>query len=136
MASLKNMCTALATTLSAVPGLRTYGFSTGQVSPPAAIVTPQPGQLITWDTLDNSVTYYLRIILLVGYGEDAGSQQALDDLLDNTGANSAIGVLHDNATLSGQVSYCVPLAATSYGVLEWAGLQYYGCTITVQAVAL
>ncbi len=136
MASLTTIRQALSDTVDNVPGLRAFPTFQSQVNPPVAIIIPQRGQMMTWDTEDNSVTYFLQIVLLVSYGEDASSQAALDALLDSTGANSVLGALRASPSLGGQVNYCIPVSVGGYGTTEWAGSQYYGCTIGVQAVVL
>jgi len=136
MASLSSIRQALSNTVDNVPNLRAFPTFQSQVNPPVAIITPQRGQMMTWDTEDGTVTYFLQIMLLVSYGEDASSQAAMDAFLDNTGANSVLGVLRADPSLGGQVSYCVPVSVSGYGTTEWAGSQYYGCSIGVQAVVL
>jgi hypothetical protein len=129
--SITQIRTALAATLNTVPGLSATANYQSQVNPPMAIVLPQTGQIITFDTFDNGDTYYLRVILIVSYGEDISSQAALDAYLDPTGSNSVIGALHADPSLGGVVSFCVPTTAVGYGLVEWAGNQYFGTTLTV-----
>ena len=136
MAGLSTIRQALSDTVDNVPGLRAFPTFQSQVNPPVAIIMPQRGQLITWDTLEGSVTYSLQVVLLVSYGEDASSQAAMDAFLDSTGANSVLGVLRTTPTLGGVVQYCEPVSVSGYGTIEWAGSQYYGCTVNVQAVVL
>lgn len=135
MASLNTIRTALASVVDNVPNLRVFSTWQQQINPPAAIIAPQPGQMITFDTVDNSVSYLLRIILLVSYAEDQSSQATMDALLDSDGPNSVLGVLRTNPSLNGQVSFCVPVSVFGYGLLDWAGQTYFGTTVIVQAVA-
>lgn len=133
MTSITAIRTALAATLNTIPGLQATANYQAQVNPPMAIVLPQTGQIITFDTMDNGDTYYFRIILLVSYGEDISAQAALDAYLDPTGSGSVIGALHADPSLGGVVSFCVPTTAIGYGLLEWAGNQYFGTTLMAAA---
>lgn len=135
MASLTSIRSALASTVDNVPNLRVFSTFQQQINPPAAIIAPQPGQMITFDTIDNSLSYLLRIILLVSYAEDQSSQSTMDALLDSSGGNSVLGALRADPSLGGQVSFCIPVSVFGYGLLEWAGQTYFGTTIIVQIVA-
>ena len=113
----------------------------GQVNPPQALIAPQPGQSIVFDTLDGglgfpgTVTYHLRVILLVSLGEDLSAQTYLDNLLSVDKAGSVISAIQDNERLGGAVHYAVPTTSHGYGYREWAGQQYFGAEILVSVAA-
>ena len=136
MTSISAIRAALAGTLNTIPGLTATANYQAQVNPPMALVLPQTGQILTFDTVNGDVTYMLRVILLVSYGEDASSQAALDAYLDPTGSGSVIGALRTDSRLGGVVAYCVPTTAVGYGLIEWAGNQYFGTTVMVSAATL
>ena len=136
MASLSAVRTALAATISAVPDLRVSATYQAQVNPPAAIIMPSPGSIITWEALGDVVNYYFRIAILVTYAEDVSSQAALDAYLDSENPGSVISALHADPTLGGQVAWAVPTSASTYGLIEWAGVQYFGTNLQVTVAAL
>lgn len=113
----------------------------GQVNPPMALIAPQPGQSIVFDTLDGgaqfpgSVTYHLRVILLVSFAEDLSAQNYLDNLLSVDKPGSVISAIQDNERLGGAVHYAVPTTAHGYGLREWAGQQYLGAELLVSVAA-
>ena len=143
LAALRN---ALATTIqnnTTVNGqpLPASGVLVGQVNPPMAIVAPQPGQSIVFDTLDGgqavpgTVTYHLRVILLVAYGEDASTQAVLDAMLSTEQAGSVINAITNNSRLGGAAHYAVVTTAHGYGLRTWADQQYFGAELLVSVVA-
>jgi hypothetical protein len=114
---------------------------TGTVNPPCALIAPQPGQSIVFDTLDGgqqipgSVTYHLRVIVLVSLGEDLSAQGYLDNLLSVDKPGSLISAIQDNSRLGGVVHYAIPTTAHGYGYREWAGQQYFGAELLVSVAA-
>lgn len=113
----------------------------GQVNPPMALIAPQPGQSIVFDTMDGglgypgSVTYHLRVIMLVSNGEDFSAQALIDNLLSTSEAGSVIAAIQNNPRLGGAVHYAVPTTAHGYGLREWAGQQYFGADLLVSVAA-
>lgn len=139
MASLTNIRKAVASVIDGVDGLRVHDTYQQQVNPPAAVIMPQRAQLVVFDTQDGSNSYYLVIMLMVAYTEDASSQAQMDAYLDTgvgaSPASSVLMALRADPTCGGQVSYCVPTAALGYGLTEWAGQTYFGVNISVTVVA-
>jgi hypothetical protein len=123
MASVSALRVALANTIAAVPGLR--------VSPTYISVVPSPGSIVEWVALGDVVNYNFRVPVLVTYAEDASSQAALDALLDESSSTSVLSVLRANPTLSGACSWAIPTSVSTYGLMEWAGVQYFGTNIMV-----
>ena len=139
MASLAAVRTALGNTVSGVSALRVFPTFQQQINPPTAIIMPQRGQMITFDTLEGFDSYHLQIILMVSFAEDASSQAMMDAFLDAgpsaSASTSVLMALRANPSLSGAVFNCVPVSVMGYGLTEWAGQQYFGCTINVQVQA-
>jgi hypothetical protein len=139
MASLTAIRTALAATVANVTGLRTSAIYTGQINPPMAVVVPQPGQDLTFATIDGAVDYNLLVALMVSYTEDASSQALLDSYIDagsqvsvNT---SVLAAIRANPTLGGLADFAVVNAVLGYGLRDWGGQQYLRADIMVQVAA-
>ena len=139
MADLTATRNALASTIQAnttITGLggaplTSVGYLPGQVNPPMAIVAVQPGQSIVFDTLDGGVTYHLRVILIVGFGEDQSTQSLLDAFLSTSQSGSVISAINNNTRLGGAVDWAVPTTVHSYGLKTWGDQQYFGAEILV-----
>lgn len=140
MADLATIRNALASTIQAnvaLPAslgggqLTALGYLPAQVNPPMAIVAPQPGQSIVFDTFDGGVTYHFRVILIASYGEDISAQGLLDGWLSTNQAGSVINAINSNLRLGNSVDWAVPTTVHSYGVRSWGDQQYFGAEILV-----
>jgi hypothetical protein len=132
MADLGAIREALATQISTVPGLRVSATYVSVVNPPAAVIMPQPGQIIQFMTMDGLINYNLRIILLVTMASDTSSQEEMDDLMSTTGlGTSVLDAINADPSLGGSVAWALPSTMTTYGLIEWAGVQYFGTNILV-----
>jgi hypothetical protein len=136
MASVSALRVALANTIAAVPGLRVSPTYISVVNPPQAVVMPSPGSIVEWVALGDVVNYNFRVPVLVTYAEDASSQAALDALLDESSSTSVLSVLRANPTLSGACSWAIPTSVSTYGLMEWAGVQYFGTNFMVTVAVL
>jgi hypothetical protein len=125
--------TALANTLTHVTNLRASAIYTSVVNPPMAIVLPSTGGMIQWVAMGNVVNYMFRVPLLVTYAEDSSSQAQMDAYLNAAGAvgDSALEAIHQDPSLGGTVAMAIPTSVSSYGLIEWAGVQYFGTNILV-----
>jgi len=143
LAAVRNALAATITANTNINGqpLPAVGYLPGQVNPPMAIVAPQPGQMIVFDTLDGgsaipgTVTYHLRVVLLVAYGEDASTQAALDLMLSTDEAGSVINAITQHSRLDGSVHYAVVTTAHGYGLRLWNDVQYFGAELLVSVAA-
>ena len=135
MADLGSACSALATTLGNIAGLRVSPTFLAQVNPPAAIIMPQPSQSLRFDTLGGGISYLLRVVLLVSYAEDQSSIALMNGYLASTGPTSVAAAIKANPTLSGAVESANLDTIRGYGLMDWAGQQYLGaqCLVTVMA---
>jgi len=135
MADLAAIRQALATALGGIAGLRVSPIFQAQINPPAAIIMPQPQQVLRFDALGGADSYLLRIVLLGSYTEDASSQSLMDSYLASSGSSSIAAALAANPTLSGAVDYCNMDSVRGYGLMDWAGQQYLGAQILLTAAA-
>ena len=123
---------AVATYLTSAIGLRATANRFGTVNPPMAVIAPQTGSLIRYAvTTDNETNYTLRAIILVSQGDSTDGQDALDAYLSPVGAQSVHAAIQKDVTLGGQVSYCVVIEATGYGLTNWNGVDYLACSLTL-----
>jgi hypothetical protein len=121
---------AVAAYLTASIGLRATANRFSAVSPPMAVVAPVGGSLIRYaQTMDDETDYSLRAIILVAEGDSAGGQDALDAYLSPVGASSVHAAMKKDPTLGGVVSYAVVIEATGYGLQNWNGVDYLGCSL-------
>lgn len=134
MADLTSVCDALTAILDAIPGLRASSGFTSQVNPPQAIVMPQPGQHLRFDSFGGGVSYILRVVLLTTYGQDTSSVALLNSYLATSGPSSisaAIQAAQKNAAWE-----CIDMdSSRGYGLMDWAGQTYLGTQIPVTVMA-
>lgn len=111
-------------------GLRATANRFAQVNAPMAVIAPQTGTLIRYSqTFDAETDYHLRAILLVSEGDSAGGQDLLDAYLSPTGPQSVYAAVQADPSLGGTVSYCAVIEATGYGLTNWGGVDYLGCSL-------
>lgn len=124
---------AVATYLAAnITGLRATANRFGQINPPVAIVIPQTGSLIRYaTTFDGETDYSLRAVILVSEADSASGQADLDAYLSPVGANSIHAAVQRDPTLGGQVSYCAVIEAAGYGLQNWNGQDFMGCSLVL-----
>jgi hypothetical protein len=138
VADLDAVLNSLVASIStAIPGLRVSKY-TSQVNPPAAIIMAQPQQNLRFDTIDGGVSFLLRItILATGPTEDTSNITLLDSYISTTAsiANSIPAAIRANPRVPGIYDYANLDSMRGYGLIEWAGQQYFGTTgqITVMA---
>lgn len=135
MADLTAVCNGLAAVLGQIPNLRVSPQFTAQVNPPAAIILPQPGQSLRFDSFGGGVSYLLRVVLLASYTEDTGSVALMNSWLASTGPSSVSAVIAANPRLAGVYDYATVDSIRGYGLREWAGQQYLGADVVVTVMA-
>lgn len=132
--------TALASQVTAATGLRTMAEARDSVSPPVAVILPgQP--LVTYGaSMDGALTVNLRILILVSDAAPSEKvQRALDAFLGlgpGSAAASVPAAIMADPTLGGVVHFCEPLQVTSYGLVEYAGVSYFGARVDVSIGAI
>ena len=123
---------ALTTRLSSISGLRAH-HTFRDVTPPAAIVMPVQGTFMSYGiTMDGQVNWLLRIILLASIGDTKAGQTTMDAMLATTGSTSIYAAIMADPSLGGVVSFCEPVEATGYGLMNVDGVDYLACSLTVQ----
>ncbi len=135
MADLGAICAGLAATIGTIPGLRVSPVFTANVNPPQAVIMPVTGQGLKFDTLDGAVSYAIRVVLLVEFGQDSSSTAALNGYISTTGANSLSQVIKNNPRLAGVYDYVTMDSIRGYGLMEWSGTQYLGTTAMLTVMA-
>ena len=124
---------AVATYLTDTIGLRATANRFGTINVPMAVIVPQTGSLIRYSvTLDAETDYTLRCVMLVSEGDSESGQGVMDGYLSPVGANSIYAAVQRDPTLGGQVSYCAVIEATGYGVMNWNGVDFLACSLTLQ----
>ena len=118
-----------------VPGLRTASTVPGTINPPVAIVTPNQSGLINYQEIMSSglATWTMRVYIIVGAVSDRNAQTTLDGFLSPEGESSVPSAIASDPTLGGVVEYAVCTSAQKYGELQYAGVSYLGCEISVEA---
>ena len=123
---------AVADYLTTAIGLRCTSNRFGTINPPMGVVVPQTGTLIRYSaTFDGETDYTIRVVMLVSEGDSTSGQDALDGYLSPAGPNSVYAAVQADPTLSGTVSYAAVIEATGYGVMNWNGIDYLACSLTL-----
>jgi hypothetical protein len=123
---------AIATYLTTTLGLRATANRFGAVNPPMAVIAPVQGSLIRYaQTFDGETDYSLRAVLLVSEGDSASGQDAMDAYLSPAGTSSVHAAIQQDPTLGGAVSWCAVTEATGYGLQNWNGTDYLGCSLVL-----
>jgi hypothetical protein len=125
---------ALASQLATITGLRTASTRAAQITPPMAVVMPGAGAFLRYKTtLGGSADLVFRIVLLLAAADSSTGQDAMDPYLATTGTQSILAAVQADDTLGGVVEYAEVMDATGYGLVNWAGVDYLGCSFTVVA---
>jgi hypothetical protein len=134
-ATLTAVRSALATQLAAnITGLRAVANRTAQVVPPMAVIVPGGGTFMRYKTtLSGSADLTLRVVLLVAAADSSLGQDVMDPYVATTGTQSVLAAVQADDTLGGVVEYAEVMDATGYGLVNWAGVDYLGCSFTVVA---
>lgn len=127
---------ALASTLATqIPGLRTTAARI-QVNPPAAVVMPVTGTFASYSqTMDGSLRFLLRAIVLVSEGDSSSGMDQLDPYVATTGPQSIWAAVQRDTRLSGTVEDAFVAEATAYGLMQWLGVDYLAAHFIVQVMA-
>jgi hypothetical protein len=137
IADIAAIRTALATRIGTATGLRTMPEARDMISPPVAVILPGDPLVTYGITLDGAVTIALRILILISDAAPSEKvQRALDAYLGigaGTTASSIPAAIMADPTLGGAVHFCEPISVQNYGLVSYAGIDYFGgrinCTI-------
>ena len=138
MADLSAIRTALATRLATVTAFRNaYDKWPDQITTPCVIVMPKRGN---WrEALGGVPSFNFEVTVLAAPWGDRGlprAQDALDALLDDTGAQSVHAAIRGDVTLGGTAHTCDVEGFDEYGALELVnGIAYLGCKLTISVWA-
>lgn len=117
------------TVLDTIPGLRAYDIVPGDMSPPAAIVSPAHGTFITYGTSlgRGSDDMAFTILLLVSSAWQRSAADLLDSYLAGSGSKSIVTAFENNPVVGAQFAFIT--SASSYGQIVFNGTRYYGCQL-------
>lgn len=100
-----------------------------------------PGQpLVTFGaTVDGTMTINLTVLLIISDAQPSEKvQRALDSFLGiGAGETQSIaGAIMADTTLGGTVHFCVPMTVSNYGRIQYAGVDFFGARVNLQAGAI
>lgn len=134
MTDIDTVLAGIVTQLGSITSLANRASAYGKdfTDPPWAIVVPEPGQFISFDSTmgRGSDDLFIVIKLIVGAADDRASQKALNAYLATSGSGSVKAAVDGN--LGGAVSFATVRSARNYGDVEWAGMMFNGCEFAVE----
>jgi hypothetical protein len=115
---------------SPATNLRAYDTVVGQVEPPAAIVRIEN---INYDSSMSGGSHdpTFAVLVIVSTATERVAQDLLDDFLDPESSTSIKVAVEADPTLAGTVDYATVTNVRSYGLVEYAGVQYLGAELLV-----
>lgn len=127
MASFSTIRDQIKARLDTIPGLSTYDLIPTSVNVPAALVGPETGTFLSFDTTMSrgSDDLQFKIVLVVQTADDTLAQDALDVYLAGSGASSVKATVDGN--LGGTANFAVVTEARNYGIHTVGSVDYYGC---------
>jgi hypothetical protein len=132
VASLSAIRDSLKTRLETISGLRAYDTVPGTINPPMAVVYPQPGTFLTFDTTlsrgSDDLTFLVH--LFASTASDRAGQDALDSYLAGSGATSVKAAVEGQDV--GEAHYMVVTEARNYGQTDYGGVTYLSVEFIVQ----
>jgi len=134
MANVKAIRAALATQLSTT-GLNVHATAPGQVVPPIGVIIPNRPAILYGQTMDGETQVNLLAVVLVSAANDLTGQDLIDDYVASSGTKSICAAVQADSTLAGAVEFAIVLQVSSYGLVEYSGQQYMGCSFLVQCGA-
>lgn len=137
MATVTELREGIAERLATITGLRVHDTVPDTVSPPAAVVRPDQGTFLTYDTTmgGESHDYLFVVTVLVAGGVDRAAQEAVDAYLATSGARSIHAALEADPELGGVADDAHVSSARNYGPVTFAGVDYFGADLLVQVKA-
>lgn len=134
MADISAILDGIVTRLQTITSLqyRSSAYGKDFVDPPWAIVVPDTGLFISFDSTlgrgSDDMNFVIKVI--VGAADDRANQDALTAYLDTSGASSVKAAV--DGSLGGVVSFATVRSARSYGEVQWAGMIHNGVEFDVE----
>ena len=137
MATPSQVREAVASFITTNIGLRTVTDPGSIANPPVAAVLPPQGLYINYKVaLDTAVwDPMIRVVILVSRASERIAMPQLESYLTPYGAMSVPAAILKDPTLGGVVDYCVPVESSFLGDMTWAGVDYFGAQIILEAGA-
>ena len=128
--------TALAATLTSGIGLRATANRFAQINPPMAVIMPVTGTFARYSVdFGGDVEYMLRVIVLVSEGDSLSGQDLMDAYIATSGSSSIWAAVQAGPTLGGVVQSSAVQEVTSYGLMNFSGVDYLAAHFIVSVYA-
>ena len=134
MADVDAIANALANRL-ATTGLRAFPNAPGQVVPPAVIVIPNRPAVQFGVRMDGEVTVHLLAIVLLSAANDTSGQVGLNAIVSSSGPKSICAAVQADPGLAGACEFSIVTQVATYGIVNYAGLDYIGASFIVECGA-
>jgi len=135
MADLITLRNALASQITQYTGLRCDGQARDQVTPPCAVVIPGQPFIRYGTTMGECMAISLVVLLIISDAAPVEmTQRALDAYLGVATAVPSVSVpeaILKDPTLGRTAEWCEPVSVSSYGRIEYSGIQYFGARISL-----
>lgn len=138
MPTITEIRDAVAAKLSTIEGLRVHARVPESIAVPAAIVAPDSGTFLTYDSTmsGDSDDYTFIITLLVSRASERAGQVKLDGYLARSGPASVKAAIEaDGADLDGVVDSVSVTEARNHSSILFADISYLGCEFVVRVDA-
>jgi len=132
MASMSQLRTALASSMSSISGLRTSATIPDNPRPPIAVVMPDR-VLFDLNARRGADTFYFSVMLIVGRADDRAAQNNLDAYIVGTGSIKA--AIESDRTLGGVANTCRVTEMGNYSSMSLGDVVYLAAQFTVEVVA-
>lgn len=132
MASMSQLRTALASSMSSISGLRTSATIPDNPRPPIAVVMPDR-VLFDLNARRGADTFYFSVMLIVGRADDRAAQNNLDAYIVGTGSIKA--AIESDRTLGGVANTCRVTEMSNYSSMSLGDVVYLAAQFTVEVVA-
>jgi len=137
MATPQAIAASIASFVQNVSGMRTVTDPEQIANPPVAAVLPATGTFIDYTVaLEHGVvTYNWRLVVITSRASSRAGFAELLNFLAPAGSTSIPAAILADPTLGHKVDFCVPLQASSPHDITWAGIDYFGAEILLEAGA-
>ena len=132
MASMSQLRTALASSMSSITGLRTSATIPDNPRPPIAVVMPDR-VLYDLNARRGADTFYFSVMMIVGRADDRAAQNNLDAYI--VGAGSLKAAIESDRTLGGVANTCRVTEMSNYSSMSLGDVVYLAAQFTVEVVA-
>jgi len=132
MASMSQLRTALASSMSSITGLRTSATIPDNPRPPIAVVMPDR-VLFDLNARRGADTFYFSVMMIVGRADDRAAQNNLDGYI--VGAGSLKAAIESDRTLGGVANTCRVTEMSNYSSMSLGDVVYLAAQFTVEVVA-